>query len=80
MHCKSFWSFQEIMRIQNVLKISFSIPLECQYLAKLDILDILKATQTSGYYITHFTLHQYGFTGNLLTLLTGFLSNRKQRH
>ena len=24
-------------------------------------------------------LHKYGFTGNLLTLLTDFLSNRKQR-
>ena len=26
-----------------------------------------------------YKLHQYGFTGNLLTLLTDFLSNRKQR-
>ena len=26
-----------------------------------------------------YKLNQYGFTGNLLTLLTDFLSNRKQR-
>ena len=26
-----------------------------------------------------YKLHQYGFTANLLTLLTDFLSNRKQR-
>ena len=42
-------------------------------------LDISKAFDKVWHKGLIYKLRQYGFTGNLLTLLTDFLSNRKQR-
>ena len=42
-------------------------------------LDISKASGKVWHKGLIYKLHQYGFTGNLLTSLTDFLSNRKQR-
>ena len=42
-------------------------------------LDISKAFDKVWHKGPIYKLHQYGFTGNLLALLTDFLSNRKQR-
>ena len=42
-------------------------------------LDISKAFDKIWHKGISYKLHQYGVTGNLLTLLTDFLSNRKQR-
>ena len=42
-------------------------------------LDISKASDKVWHKGLLYKLSQYGFTGNLLTLLTDFLSNRKQR-
>ena len=42
-------------------------------------LDISKAFDKVRHKGLIYKLRQYGFTGNLLTLLTDFLSNRKQR-
>ena len=41
--------------------------------------DIFKAFDKGWHKGLIYKLHQYGFTGNLLTLLTDFRSNRKQR-
>ena len=42
-------------------------------------LDISKAFDNVWHKVIIHKLRQYGFTGNLLILLTDFLSNRKQR-
>ena len=50
LHLVSFFSFQDIILIQNIFKIQFHIPLESHYIANLEL---LRSKQISGYYVAH---------------------------
>ena len=50
LHLGSLLSLKEILRIQNLFKIWFYIPLESHYIANQGL---LRTKQISGYYVAH---------------------------
>ena len=78
---QSVWFSQRESCISQVLSITYAIfhSFDEGMKTRAILLDISTAFDKVWYKGLIYKLHQYGFTGNLLTLLTGSLSNRKQR-
>ena len=78
---QSVWFSQRDSCINQLLSITYAIFHNSDEGMKTRaiFLDISTAFDKIWHRGLIYKLHQYGFTGNLLTLLTDFLSNRKQR-